>query len=76
MKPRQFLIFILLTMSASLAFAGFTQAVPVNVDLTTLFAEGDQWTARLAPNETEFIGCGVRKFDDGAGGARCGEDCC
>ncbi len=51
------------------AIAGMVQPAPVDVDLTTRFAGGDMLSARYAPNKNEFIGCGVRKFDDGAGGA-------
>ncbi|GJL92760.1 hypothetical protein [Hyphococcus sp.] len=51
------------------ALAGKVQPAPVDVDLTTNFAGGDMISARDAPNKNEFIGCGVRKFDDGAGGA-------
>ncbi|NNL94384.1 MAG: hypothetical protein HKO64_02050 [Xanthomonadales bacterium] len=69
MFTRKLLIFIPLSLTASLAVAGLTQPQVVDVDLTALFAQGDQWTARTASNDTEFIGCGVRKFDDGAGGA-------
>ncbi|WP_428410029.1 hypothetical protein [Hyphococcus sp.] len=51
------------------AIAGMVQPLPVDVDLTTSFAHGDMLSARYAPNKNEFIGCGVRKFDDGMGGA-------
>jgi len=33
-----------------------------------MFAQGDLWTARTADNDVEFIGCGTRVLDDGAGG--------
>lgn len=55
--------------AATGALAGKVQPVPVQVDTTTLFAMGDMVTARYSAFENEFIGCGVRKFDDGAGGA-------
>jgi hypothetical protein len=51
------------------AIAGYVQPLPVEVDTTARFAHGDMLSARYADNKTEFIGCGVRKFDDGAGGA-------
>lgn len=54
---------------SGVAIAGMIQPAPVDVDLTTNFAGGDMLSARHAPNKNEFIGCGVRKFDDGAGGA-------
>ena len=68
MKSRQILILIFLALFSSMAIAGKTLPVDVNVDLTDLFAEGDQWTARTSPGDLEFIGCGVRNFDDGVGG--------
>ena len=51
------------------ASAGVVQPAAVFVDLTNLFAQGDQVTARTSKNEFEFIGCGIRVFDNGAGGA-------
>ena len=51
------------------AFAGMVQPLPVEVNLASLFAHGDMISARDAANDKEFIGCGVRKYDDGAGGA-------
>ncbi|MEO1243215.1 MAG: hypothetical protein AAFX54_14995 [Pseudomonadota bacterium] len=51
------------------AIAGSVQPFPVDVDLTAGSAEGDMVTARYAGKENEYIGCGIRKFDDGAGGA-------
>jgi hypothetical protein len=59
----------LLALFASTAFAGYTQPQVVEVDPTAMFAHGDQWTARASDNDLEHIGCGIRKFDDGAGGA-------
>lgn len=51
------------------AIAGSVSPFPVAVDLTARSAEGDMVTARYAGKEIEYIGCGIRKFDDGAGGA-------
>ena len=51
------------------AIAGQVSPFPVDVDLTTRIANGDMVTARYSANDNEFIGCGIRKFDDGAGGA-------
>ena len=51
------------------AIAGMVQPAPVIIDLINFNAGGDMISARDAPNKNEFIGCGVRKFDDGAGGA-------
>ncbi|WP_375203627.1 hypothetical protein [Hyphococcus sp.] len=55
--------------TSTAAIAGMVQPAPVDVDLATFFAGGDMLSARYAPNKNEFIGCGVRKFDDGVGGA-------
>lgn len=54
---------------ASAAIAGQTQPAPVDVDLAMGFAQGDMLTARDDDDDDVFIGCGVREFDDGAGGA-------
>jgi len=51
-----------------LIFAGYLQPAVVDVDLDNNFVGGDMVSARYADNETEFIGCGVRNFDDGLGG--------
>jgi len=57
------------TILSGAAIAGKVQPAPVVVDLANNTAGGDMISARDAANENEFIGCGVRKFDDGAGGA-------
>ncbi len=54
---------------SGVAIAGMVQPLPVEVNLASLYAHGDMISARDAPNKTEFIGCGVRKYDDGVGGA-------
>ncbi|NNE40534.1 MAG: hypothetical protein HKN14_06410 [Marinicaulis sp.] len=51
------------------AFAGQVQPAIIDVDLTTNFAGGDMVTTRYSRFDNTFIGCGIRKFDDGAGGA-------
>ncbi len=67
---RKFLIGgIAAAFTSTAAIAGMVQPAPVDVDLATFFAGGDMLSARYAPNKNEFIGCGVRKFDDGVGGA-------
>lgn len=53
---------------ATPALAGQTQPAEVNVDLDTMFASGDMVTARGSKGDSEFIGCGTRNFEDGAGG--------
>ena len=65
MKIRYLISIAILTLVAGIAFAGFKQPAPVVIDLVDNFAFGDQVTARIAPNDLDFIGCGVRNFDDG-----------
>lgn len=60
-----------LTLFSSLAVAGFLQPAPVIVTLNgdgSGSATGDMVSARFAPDNVTFIGCGTRSFDDGAGG--------
>jgi hypothetical protein len=60
------------TLFSSLALAGFLQPAPVIVTINgdgSGSATGDMVTARFSANTVEFIGCGTRSFDDGAGGA-------
>lgn len=52
--------------------AGLVQPAPVTVTVNADAsgkAYGDMVSARTSANDVEYIGCGVRKFDDGAGGA-------
>jgi len=65
MRIRNILSVAALTLVAGVAFAGLSQPATVTVDLDNMFAQGDQWTARSADNDVEFIGCGVRVLDDG-----------
>ena len=64
-------IIFLLVVSAS-SFAGRFNDVPVTVDFDFGFAEGSQLTAKTSKNDVEYIGCGVRNFDDGFGSFRFG----
>ena len=57
-----------LALVSSAAMAGAVQPVAVDVELTHRVATGDMVTARYSQNDTEAIGCGIRKFSDGAGG--------
>ena len=57
-----------MAMISTAAFGGSVQPFPVDVDLVALSANGDMVTARYSANDNEFIGCGIRVFDDGAGG--------
>ena len=65
MKIRYLLSVAALTVLAGIASAGYIQPAAVFVDLDTMSAVGDQWTARTSKNDVEFIGCGVRVFSDG-----------
>jgi len=53
---------------ALVAHAGQSQPAEVAVDLTNLTASGDMLSARIDRDDDVFIGCGIRVFDDGAGG--------
>ena len=56
---------------ASQAFAGLFQPQVVQVDIDGAGnggAIGDMRTARQDKDDDVFIGCGIRSFDDGAGG--------
>lgn len=71
-KTRYFLTAIFLALVATTSFAGFFNEVPVTVDLDAGFADGNQLTAKTSTNDVEYIGCGVRNFDDGFGSFRFG----
>jgi len=61
----------LLALSSSIAMAGRIQPAPVMVVVNadgSGQANGDMATARNSANDVEYIGCGVRKRDLGAGG--------
>lgn len=68
----QLLTIGILALSSSIAMAGRVQPAPVVVTVNadgSGQANGNMATARLSANDVEFIGCGVRKGDNGAGGA-------
>ena len=58
----------LAALASSAALAGTVQPQQVVADEVNNIASGDQVTARYSDNEVEYIGCGIRKFSDGAGG--------
>lgn len=68
MKIRMLTILAIFTIFSTIAIAGYIQPAITIVDLDAKLASGDMWTARSSDNEVEFIGCGIRHFDDGAGG--------
>lgn len=52
-------------------YAGMKQPAPVTIEYFEGggHAQGDMNTARFSDNDFEFIGCGLRSYDDGVGGA-------
>lgn len=59
-----------LILGSSVALAGKVQPAPVLVTLNddgSGSASGDMVSARFSDNEVEAMGCGIRRFDDGAG---------
>ena len=65
MKIKYLLSIAALTLLVGGASAGVVQPAAVLIDVTNMFAMGDQVTARTSKNKFEFIGCGIRVFDDG-----------
>ena len=71
MLVKKTLILLTLMLLSVAAYAGLAQPAPVTIEYYEGggIASGDLITARNSENEFEFIGCGIRAFDDGAGGA-------
>jgi hypothetical protein len=60
-----------LALSSSIAMAGLVKTVPVTVTVNadgSGNANGSMASARAAGNDVEYIGCGVRKYANAAGG--------
>lgn len=60
-----------LVLGSSAAMAGLANEFPVDVTLNpdgSGTAAGSMTTARFSKNNVEYIGCGLRRNDDGAGG--------
>jgi hypothetical protein len=60
-----------LVLGSSVAMAGLVNDFPVAVTLNpdgSGTAVGSMTTARFSKNNVEYIGCGLRRNDDGAGG--------
>lgn len=72
MKFRYVLSTIFLALVAATSFAGLFNEVPVTVAFAEQFAEGSQTTAKTSKNDVEYIGCGVRNFNDGINSFRFG----
>jgi hypothetical protein len=61
-----------LVLGSSAAMAGLITVTPVTVTVnpdTSGSAIGSMSAARFSKNEVEYIGCGVRRIEDGAGSA-------
>jgi hypothetical protein len=71
MKLKQWIAAGVLALGSSATLAGLVSDVPVTITLNadgSGSANGSMVTARFSKNGVEFIGCGVRRIDDGAGG--------
>ena len=67
MKIRSLFTIAGLSLLAQSALGGAAVTVPVEVDLANRTAFGAQVSAKISDNDSEFIGCGTRIFDDGLG---------
>ena len=68
---KQLIAIAAVAFTSSAAWAGLEQPQPVVVTLNpdgSGSAIGAQSTARFSKNKVEYIGCGLRRFDDGFGG--------
>ena len=72
MKTRTIASAVALIFLAATAFAGLSQPAPVTVDMVNMFASGDQLSARTADDDTSYIGCGIRNYNDGIGSFKFG----
>jgi hypothetical protein len=71
MRTRQLLAIGALVLGSSVAMAGLVNEFPVAVTLNpdgSGTAAGNMATARFSKDIVQYIGCGIRRFDDGVGG--------
>ena len=68
MKLKTIMIAALAASMPLASIAGMVQPRKVVVDLVALTADGDMLTSRTDGTKNTFIGCGLRKIEDGAGG--------
>lgn len=71
MRTKYVIAIAAVVLTSSAAWAGLEQPAPVVVTLNadgSGSANGAQSTARFSKNKVEYIGCGLRRFDDGLGG--------
>jgi hypothetical protein len=72
MEVKKLLLTGALVLVSGMATAGLVNSVPVTVTLNadgSGLANGNMTTARFSANTVEYIGCGTRRMDNGAGGA-------
>ena len=62
------LLTMVIALFSSAVFAGLHAPAPITIDLDFQTASGDMLTAANSVNSDEFIGCGTRSTEDGAGG--------
>lgn len=70
MRKKQLIATGALVLTSSAALAGLATITPVSVTLNpdaSGSALGSMSAARFSKNEVEYIGCGVRRIDTGAG---------
>ena len=70
MNKKHFLFLLTILLFSVTAHSGYVLSVPVVIesDATGGYAAGNMISARNSENDFEFIGCGQRATDDGAGG--------
>jgi hypothetical protein len=71
MRKKQVATIGALVLISSAALAGLVTITPVSVTMNpdaSGSASGSMSAARFSKNAVEYIGCGVRRFADGAGG--------
>lgn len=67
---RRWISMAILGLASSAALAGLVQSVPVSVTVNadgSGAANGDMLSARRSANAVEYIGCGVRRYEDSTG---------
>ena len=71
MRMKRLMAIGVLVLGSSAAMAGLVNEFPVTVTLNpdgSGSAAGSITTARFSKDLVQYIGCGIRRFDDGAGG--------
>src|SRR4030095_11355383 len=71
MRMKRLMAIGVLVLGSSAAMAGLVNEFPVTVTLHpdgAGSAGGSMTTARFSKDLVQYIGCGIRRFDDGVGG--------